>query len=91
MEYPRITHVAIRFRDRIWTLPAPNRHHDVIRHIIDSTGVDAVDVPVEDEGFADATGRFLNRKQALFVAEMNDQLRADRPIWHGQLFSENLW
>ncbi len=25
-----ITHVAIRFQGKVYSLPAPNRHHDVI-------------------------------------------------------------
>jgi len=33
MKRPKITHVAIRFQDRIWSLPRPYRHHHVLRTI----------------------------------------------------------
>ena len=86
---PPITHVAIQFQGKVYSLPKPNRHHDVIRYIVEQTGVDTVDHTVQ--GFLDASGKFLTRKQALIHAEVNGQLREDRPIWANQLFSENLW
>ena len=52
-------------------------------HTVDSHG--------DDQGFLDNTGKYLNRKEALEVAKINGQLRSDRPIWHNELFSENLW
>jgi hypothetical protein len=88
---PKITHVAIRFNDVIYSLPAPNRHHDVIRHIVETTGVSYVDARGEDQGFLDETGKYLTRRQALKVAKLNSQLRSDRPIWNNELYSENLW
>lgn len=89
---PPITHVAIRFQDKIYSLPKPNRHHDVIRHIIETNpGLSYVDAMGDDQGFLDESGRYLNRKQALLTAKVNDQLLEGRPIIHNQLFSENLW
>jgi hypothetical protein len=88
---PPITHVAIRFQGKVWSLPKPNRHHDVILHIAEQTGVSYVDSRGEDQGFLDEGGRYLTRKQALVSAEVNGQLRKDRQIWHGELYSENLW
>lgn len=86
-----ITHVAIRFQDEIYSLPAPNRHHDVIRLIVETTGVKYVDAKDDDQGFLDSEGRFLRRKPALRVARETGQLRADREVIGNKLYSENLW
>ena len=91
-----ITHVAIRFNGQIYSLPAPNRHHDVIRHIVTSTAstdnpITHVDARDDDQGFLDSAGRYLNRRQALRIAQKSGQLRPDRPIYYGKLYSENVW
>lgn len=91
MNRPRITHVAIRFQGHVYSLQPPHRHHDVIRLIAEQTGIQYVDARGEDQGFLDESGRYLNRKQALVSARVNGQLLADRPIWHSELYSENLW
>jgi hypothetical protein len=91
LSYPLITHVAIRFRGTIYSLPKPNRHHDVIRKIVDDTGADTVDARDQDQGFLDASGRYLTRRQALRVAILNDQLREGVKVHHRELCSENLW
>lgn len=88
---PKITHVAIRFNGVIYSLPAPNRHHNVIRHIVETTGVKYVDSRGDDQGFLDEAGNYLARRYALKVARLNGQLRLDRPIIHKELYSENLW
>lgn len=87
-----ITHVAIRFQGKVWSLPAPNRHHDVIRHIIQETGVATVDARDDDQGFLDSEGTYLRRAPALLNAELNDQLlpRALGPKL-GKLYSEDVW
>lgn len=88
LENPQqITHVAIKYANKVFSLPAPNRHHDVIRMI---GGVSGPDV----QGFLDANGVFLNRKQAFEVATQTGQIK--RPNTPGtyqgpQLFSEDLW
>lgn len=85
-----LTGVAIRFQGKIWTLPKPNRHHDVIRLIIAETGVTHVDVDHQwDQGFVDETGRYYHRKAAWVHAELNDQL-IRKPT--GNVFtSEDVW
>jgi hypothetical protein len=88
---PKITHVAIRFNGQIYSLPKPNRHHHVIRHIVDTTGVSCVDARDEDQGFLDESGRYLNRKQALYSAMKNNQFRPDILIHFNELCSENVW
>lgn len=88
---PKITHVAIRVDDVIYALPAPNRHHHIIRWMVDEKGFDTVEAHGDDQGFLDAEGSYLTRQQALVSAQANGQMRTDRPVWHGELYSENLW
>lgn len=90
-ERKKITHVAIRFNGVIYSLPAPNRHHNVISHIVETTNALAVDAYDEDEGFLDEDGRYLNRKQALVNAMEHDQVKDVNNIRCGQLFSEDVW
>lgn len=85
-----ITHVAIRFQKKVWSLPKPNRHHDVRNMIVAKTGVDFVDVDLNDEGFLDERGRYYTRKQARIHAELNGQIRGTKNIG-GMLTSEDLW
>lgn len=91
MERPPITHVAIRFGGKIWSLPKPNRHHHVIRLICDQTGATHVDSHGDDQGFLDASGRYLRRRQALISALANGQVKDPRDIRCNMLFSEDVW
>jgi hypothetical protein len=84
-----ITHVAVRFQEKVYSLPEPNRHHDVIILIAKETGVSYVDSKGEDQGFLDSSGRYLNRKQALLNARLHNQIKGT--IIHNELYSENLW
>jgi hypothetical protein len=87
-----ITHVAIRFQDKVWSLPAPNRHHDVIRHIVKETGVKSVDVREDDQGFLVNGAIYYRRKPALSYALKHGQCKPDclgRTL--GRLFSEDVW
>lgn len=87
----QITHVAMRFRDKVWSLPRPYRHHNIIRLIIWlDPDVDAVDSRGDDQGFLDNRGRYLTRDQGLAVAKRNGQLRNGKIIG-GVLTSEDLW
>lgn len=94
----KITHVAIRFQGVVWSLPAPNRHHDVLMHIVAKTGAESVDVPDEDEGFLDESGRYLTRNQALVSAFVHGQVKNPGRLYAGrtvadpdELYSEDLW
>jgi hypothetical protein len=87
-----ITHVAIRFQGKIYSLPKPNRHHDVIRHIVHKTGVSHVDAYGQDQGFLDSNGRYLTRRQALNVATVAHQLKPNNTGSKlGELYSEDIW
>lgn len=89
---PKITHVAIRFGGTVYSLAAPNRHHDVIRHIVETTGAETVTSMGEDQGFLDDEGIYWTRRQALKIAVRENQLKegALGPQL-GRLFSEDLW
>jgi hypothetical protein len=86
-----ITHVAIRFQGRVFSLPSPNRHHDIIRLIVEETGVKSVDTDEDDEGFLDASGRYLNRKQALVSAKLHGQIKDESKVRARMLTSEDVW
>lgn len=90
---PRITHVAIQFDDKVWSLPAPNRHHHIISMIAltNGIGINGPDV----QGFLDSNGTFLSRRGAMQLAKDNGQLNR-RPMPAGyyqgnELYSEDLW
>lgn len=83
-----ITHVAIIFNDKMWSLPRPNRHHHVIHQIHLDT--DATDI-YGDQGFLDHDGNFLDRPTALTHAISCNQLLTNRPIHDDWLYSENVW
>lgn len=84
-----ITHVAIRFQGRVFSLPAPKRHHHIIRLIVDGLGVPCVDSHSDDQGFLTDAGEYLTRDQAEAHARAVGQL--DKPIIGGVLTSEDLW
>lgn len=92
MNRPPITHVAIRFQGKIWSLPKPLRHSDVIRMIIATdSSITTVNAYEDDQGFLDADGLYLNRRQALYNAQKNNQLKPGIMIRAGRLFSEDIW
>ncbi len=87
-----ITHVAIRFQGKIWSLPAPNRHHNVVRHIVEQTGVTSVDAREDDQGFLIDGTRYVRRKQALRHALDTGQCKSNAlGARLGKLFSEDVW
>ncbi len=89
-----ITHVAIRFRDKVYSLPPPNRHNDVIRMICETTDVTHVNVRGDDQGFLIDGELYCRRKPALRHAVECNQIRTDRPstgLALGKLYSEDVW
>jgi hypothetical protein len=101
-----ITHVAILdINKKIWSLPRPNRHHNVIHMINEQSGRDIARGLLKDhvQGFMNDSGQFLTRKEAFYEALRCDQLLPPyNPInpseRHGEinknpreLFSEDLW
>ncbi len=91
-EIPSIVGVAIKNAGKVWSLPKPNRHHNVIRHIVEVTGngIKCSDV----HGFITDDGVFLNRCEAMVLARVNGQLnrRPGAQFYQGpDLYSEDLW
>lgn len=88
----KITHVAVKAKDVVHSLPAPNRHHDVLRTMKEDANRDHGN---EVQGFVDEAGRFLNRREAYELAVSTGQIdRSRHPpnSYDGdELFSEDLW
>lgn len=88
----KITHVAIKYKGITYSLPEPNRHHNVLWMIIEKTGAKRVDSKESEQGFLDTKGNFLTRKQALPIAQLNNQMNGpQKQVYANRLFSENLW
>lgn len=83
-----ITHVALVCNGRIWALPKPYRHHHIFM-VIHQLGEEANDRGIQ--GFIDADGRFLSRKQAEVSARINGQIKNDGKLIGSVLTSEDLW
>ena len=91
---------AIRFDGKVWTVPRPGRHHDVIRHI---TEIAKVNFVAGEQGFIAGTGgvqgRFVDRYEARKIADAAGQVIAGRRDKDGiayvaqddRLFSEDVW
>lgn len=82
-----ITHVAIHYNHKYYSLPAPNRHHNVIRMIAAENGVGIQGPDVQ--GFLRDGHKFLNRKQAMNHAIHVGQVQGKERMT--ELFSEDLW
>lgn len=83
--------VAVAVRDEkgvIHTLPAPARHHDVVREMHDK-GLRNMGPDIE-QGFLLSDGRFCRRKPAKRIAERAGQL-LPRASKLAELFSEDVW
>ncbi len=83
-----ITGVAIKYNDLVICLPKPNRHHNVIRLMVEM-GFTPSRVPQANQGFYTLAGEFLDREVAMVRAkELELELRGRVT---NELFSENLW
>lgn len=83
----KIDRVAIIYNGVIYSLPRPNRHHDVIRHIHNETG--AMNIRGE-QGFMTDDGQFVGRGYARLIAERSGQL-LPRASEGRELYSEDVW
>lgn len=86
-EHEQIIGAAIALNDKVYWLPRPYRHHNVLHAIHHHFG----EVGEHKQGFMTSTIRYLDRSAALMLAKNNGQLLPDEPVHAGQLFSENLW
>ena len=85
-----IESAAIRDIDgKVWTLPRPARHHNIIKLMRESGYTGPVMGP-DQQGFILSNGNFCRRKAALRVAEKAGQLKNGKTI-SSQLTTEDLW
>lgn len=81
-----IVAAAIKLDGRVYGLPAPARHHDIIRMLAKR----GHDVPINGEqGFIDDQFGFLDRVEAIGAALSDEQKFKREP--KTQLYSEDLW
>lgn len=73
---------------KVWTLPQPNRHHNIIKFMIDSDYGDRVGSECI-QGFIDHTSAFIGRAVAAQHALSSGQIKA--LISPPNLYSEDLW
>lgn len=83
-----IDRAAVRRRSdgRVWTLPRPARHGDVVNAVYDETG--GYSIRDFEQGFTTDAGRFVTRAEAFVIAADAGQIpKEDAHI----LFTEDLW
>lgn len=81
----KIVAAACYYQGLTYSLPAPGRHHDVLRLM------PAPESHLCEQGFLTSAGRFLDRTMARSCAIDNKQIK-DMNILHSRhLFSEDLW
>lgn len=91
MSYP-ITHVAIIWDDKCYSLPKPLRHGNVIRAKSLLDGDKDVPYDKDIQGFLDSSGAFLDRYQAYKrVMEIGQHIVDQTQLRGGRLFSEDVW
>lgn len=92
-----IVAAAIRINHAIISMPAPARHHDILRQIgglYDPEPRPSWTFEAEVQGFVTDGGVFLDRREACaHVLECGQPLRLRRPDGYqgDELFSEDLW
>jgi hypothetical protein len=89
----RILAAAIRVNATgiVFSVPAPGRHHDVIRVMVHEHGIaPPIDHGRYEQGFTLDDGTFVRRKPAKHIARAAGQL-LPRASDHAELFSEDVW
>lgn len=92
-----IVAAAIRINHAIISMPAPARHHDILRQISGLYGPDCRPFwtyEAETQGFITDAGVFLDRSEAYIHAhQCGQKLVGRRPDGYqgDHLFSEDLW
>lgn len=88
-----IVAAAILYKDVVYALPAPARHHTVIHHILRTTKDKKVPASAL-QGFIDDNEGFVDRERARDLV-----VKQEQPLKNGKdaldhirhLFSEDLW
>lgn len=84
----RVVAAAILHDDRIYTLPPPARHHNIIRMMSEEHGLGPE--CMHEQGFLLNNGYYCRRTPARVIAENAGQL-IRKPEHFKLLFSEDLW
>lgn len=84
----RIVAAAVKVGAVVVSAAAPARHGHLIQTIHNLNRKHHI--PPSDQGFLTSTGRFVNRKEARMIADIEGQIIRDV---HGlpELFSEDVW
>jgi hypothetical protein len=83
--YDSIIAAAIKLGDKVYSVPRPGRHHNVIQQMRQQ-GVGRGDIAQGIQGFLTQSGQFLDRIEAAKLALSNGQVSHST-----ELFSEDLW
>lgn len=79
---------AIRHAGKIYSLPRPARHHDVIARVR-GLGLGGP-VSAHAQGFVTDRGRFVDRREACTIARLAGQI-VEKHGPRDVLFSEDVW
>ena len=83
----RIISAAIHLGGVIISLAPPARHHTLIKHAAENLEMKTPILGIQ--GFLTSTGRFVNRREALHIA--NEANQSPKPLIGVDLYSEDLW
>lgn len=84
----KVVAAAIRYQGTVFSVPAPGRHHDVIRKIREELNLTAP-VSCDDSGFLLSDGTYVHRRDAGKIAIEAGQIQKLK--WPPDLYSEDLW
>ena len=84
----RVVAAAVNHEGKVWTLPAPARHHNVLRYMVEHGVKTPIRAGTEDQGFVRSDGKFVSRSAALRIARQADQVG---DLIGSILTSEDLW
>jgi hypothetical protein len=84
----RIVAAAVKdVSGKIWTLPPPARHHDIVHEMCKARAKGYLDL--DNQGFILENGQWVSRKAAAYLVMHNGQCNSlHNP---GCLYSEDLW
>lgn len=84
----RIVSAAIHLGGLVLSLPSPARHHTIINGA--TQNLEMKPPILGTQGFMTSTGRFVNRKEACFIATEANQITVKTGN-ADELYSEDLW
>lgn len=85
-----IVGVASKAYGKLYQLPKPNRHHDLLDIMYEERNR-AEQVYADEEGFITSTGRYVTREEGLVIAQTAGQILSERHNHPTELYSESVW